>query len=199
MKKYLFCSLLAFVPLSAFSAPNPADFIDEKLKSEIKNFVSNDIVIQSLRFQNEKHKNLTTKGVEELDQLWRKQREDVDQYFVSAVLSNPLSSYLTRVQAHADGKFVEIFVMDFKGLNVGQSAVSSDFWQGDEAKWQKTFLKGSGAVFVDEAEYDEDIDRWRAQYNISITDPATNQAIGAATVELNLTELARLKGEMIDD
>jgi hypothetical protein len=43
----------------------------------------------------------------------------------------------------------EMFVMDAKGLNVGQSDVTSDYWQGDEAKWQKTYGAGPGVVFVD--------------------------------------------------
>jgi hypothetical protein len=33
---------------------------------------------------------------------------------------------------------------------VGQSDVTSDYWQGDEGKWQKTFGTGdANAIFVD--------------------------------------------------
>ena len=35
---------------------------------------------------------------------------------------------------------------DNKGLNVGQSDVTSDYWQGDEAKWKKSYKMGAGAV-----------------------------------------------------
>jgi uncharacterized phage infection (PIP) family protein YhgE len=37
-------------------------------------------------------------------------------------------------------------VKDNKGLNVGQSDVTSDYWQGDEAKWKKSYKMGAGAV-----------------------------------------------------
>ena len=108
------------------------------------------------------------------------------------MLTSPLSSYLTRVQAASLGLFSEIFVMDSVGLNVGQSATTSDYWQGDEAKFQKTYPVGPDAVFIDEAEFNEETGTWRAQVNLTVTDPEGN-SIGAATVELNLTELQRRK------
>jgi hypothetical protein len=110
---------------------------------------------------------------------------------IASTLSSPLSSYLTRVQAGALGLYTEIFVVDSNGLNVGQSAITGDYWQGDEAKFQNTFPNGPDAVFIDEAEWDEDRRIWRAQLNLSIPNQDGTQAIGAATVEVNLTELQR--------
>jgi hypothetical protein len=40
-------------------------------------------------------------------------------------------------------------------MNVGQSDVRSDCWQGDEAKWQQTYLKGADAIHIGEVEFDE--------------------------------------------
>ncbi|CAN0602134.1 unnamed protein product, partial [Ectocarpus sp. 12 AP-2014] len=110
---------------------------------------------------------------------------------ISATLSTPLSSYLTRIQASALGLYTEMFIVDAKGLNVGQSAITGDYWQGDEAKYENTFLVGPDAVFIDEAEWDEDWQIWRAQLNLSIPNEDGTRAIGAATIEVNLTELAR--------
>ena len=84
--------------------------------------------------------------------------------------------------------------MDDKGLNVGQSNISSDFWQGDEAKWQKTFLKDGNAFFVDDPEWNSDTKTWRVQVNIAIPSPQDGAPIGAATFEVNLTELMRRRG-----
>jgi hypothetical protein len=81
--------------------------------------------------------------------------------------------------------------MDANGLNVGQSSITGDYWQGDEAKFQKTFPNGADAVFIDEPEWDDDNKIWRAQMNMSIADPDNGKTIGAATVEFNLTELQR--------
>ena len=87
------------------------------------------------------------------------------------------------------GQVLEIFVMDNRGLNVAQSDVTSDYWQGDEAKWKKTYSVGPDAVFVDEVELDESSQTFQAQISMSIKDPATNAVIGAITVGVNVDEL----------
>jgi hypothetical protein len=80
--------------------------------------------------------------------------------------------------------------MDAVGLNVGQSSITSDFWQGDEAKFKNTFPNGANAVFIDEAEYNEESDTWRSQLNMTMSDQQ-GAPIGAVTIEVNLNELAR--------
>jgi hypothetical protein len=74
-------------------------------------------------------------------------------------------------------------------LNAGQSAITSDFWQGDEAKFQKTFPEGPTAIFIDEPEINKDSGTENVQVNMSITDGTG--AVGTVTVEVNLTELRR--------
>ena len=186
------------VSSTAFSQewkPNVDKLLTDDIKAEIGKVLNNEIVIQSIEDQNEKHAHYTEADITAVDELWKTQRKNEDQYLIAAVLANPLSAYLTRLQAHSGGKFVEMFVMDNKGLNVGQSSVTSDFWQGDEAKWQKSYAKGAGTVFIDDAEYNKDLDRWTLQYNIALSNKE-NKAIGAATVEVNLTELARRNGTL---
>jgi len=74
---------------------------------------------------------------------------------------------------------------------VGQSNITSDYWQGDEAKFSRTFPRGPGTVFLDAAEWHQDSGTWRVQLNLTVADPRSRAAIGAATFEINLTELAR--------
>ena len=133
---------------------------------------------------------LSQDQIDALDKQWRAEREMDDQPLITSVLANPLSSYLTRIQARSLGVLSEIFVMDQNGLNAGQSSITSDYWQGDEAKFQKTYGAGAGAVFLDEPELNEDTKSWRSQLNFTVHD-ADGAPIGHATVEVNLTELAR--------
>lgn len=165
--------------------------IPQEIYKEIEGYLANDIVILSIKNQNQKYKDISNEEVTQLDSRWRAELDSDRKSLISATLSNPLSAYLTRIQAHSLGKFIEIFVMDDRGLNVGQSNISSDYWQGDEAKWQETYLKGPGAVHLGEAEWKDEIKSWTQQVDVAITDPATGTAIGAATFELNLTELDR--------
>ena len=163
--------------------------IDESALTEIRSWLANPVVAMSIHAQNSKYASIPQADVDSLDKQWRAEREADDQPLIAAILSNPLSSYLTQIQAASGGLFTEIFIMDAKGLNVGQSAITSDFWQGDEAKFIKTFPEGNDAVFVDEPELHESSGTWRAQVNMTISEGAS--PIGAVTVEYNLTELSR--------
>lgn len=156
---------------------------------EIAGILAEPIIDYTVAAQNVRYADLGQAEIDALDSQWRAEREQDRQPLISAVLSNPTSSYLTRVQAQSLGLYTEIFVMDHNGLNVGQSNISSDFWQGDEAKFQETFDRGAGSVFIDEPEYREDIGVWAVQVNVSID--RNGSPIGAATFEINLTELAR--------
>ena len=152
-------------------------------------WLSEDVVIDAIKKQNERHAGLSQGDVDRLDKQWRAETGASDQPFIAAVLATPLSQHLKKVKAESAGLYSEIFVMDNMGLNVGQSDVTSDYWQGDEAKWRKTFLAGPDVVFIDEIEHDESAQTFQSQVSMSITDPATNTVIGAVTVGLDVERL----------
>jgi hypothetical protein len=79
--------------------------------------------------------------------------------------------------------------IDAKGLSAGESEVSSDYWQGDELKWQKTYLAGSPVLFVDAAEKDESTQMLQSQASLTISDPQTGKPLGAITIGINLDAL----------
>ena len=197
MWRIVFCISCTII-LSTLS--NPAKAIDlERLPvvatindaviEEVRGWANSRVIHLTLMDRNRKNAGLDQSAIEALDKQWRAERKESDQPLITGVLSNPLSGYLTRIQAGSLGLYTEIFVMDDKGLNAGQSAITSDYWQGDEAKWQKTFLVAPNAVFVDDAEFHEETGTWRAQLNMTLAQGDT--AIGSITVEVNLTELER--------
>ena len=114
------------------------------------------------------------------------------QYF-SPYKTNPTFTanhlHLKDKQVASGGVITEIFVIDAKGLSVGESEISSDYWQGDELKWQKTYLAGASALFVDAAEKDESTQMLQSQASLTISDPNTGQPIGAITIGINLDAL----------
>ena len=109
----------------------------------------------------------------------------------ACLLSNALSSYLKTVKAVSQGLYTEIFVMDNKGLNVGQSDVTSDYWQGDEAKWKKTYKVGPQAMHIGKVKTDESTQTLQSQLSLSIADPDSGQVIGAVTVGVNVEQLGQ--------
>lgn len=169
---------------------DPNTLITDAVIRDVREWLANPVVELSINSQNRLRKNMTQAEIDAADQQWLAEREAEDQPLVAAILTNPLSSYLTQIQARSGGLFAEIFVMDALGLNVGQSSITSDFWQGDEGKFQNTYPNGPDAVFIDEAEYNEDSDTWRSQLNMTMSN-AQRQPIGAVTIEVNLNELAR--------
>ena len=180
-----------FAAVAKPAAPNTAKVITKEMIEDIHKWIDTDVVRQSIVAQNVRYGELAQEKIDALDKQWREEREADDKPLIAATLSNPLSVYLSRMQGKSVGLFVEIFVMDNKGLNVGQSSITSDYWQGDEAKYQKTFPADGMDMFIDEAEWDEDFKIWRAQVNMPVYDAGGSAKIGAVTVEVNLTEAQR--------
>lgn len=193
--RLLFTAASGLALSGAVAAAEPASPDIQKLVTpavikEMRTWIESDIVRISIDTQNSRFAKLGRSTIDTLDQQWVKERESEDKPLIAATLSNPLSIYLSRMQGRSLGLYAEIFIMDQNGLNVGQSSITSDFWQGDEAKFQKTYDVAPDAVFIDEPEFDDEMKVWRGQVNFTVTD-AEGKSIGAATVELNLTELAR--------
>ena len=198
MLRAVLCAIAAgtFVNITSAAADqaNPIaaeQYIDEAFLNGIRAWMSNPILAVTLKGQNKLHTGMSSSQITQLDDQWRREREADDQPLISATLSSPLSIYLTRIQAQSTGVFAEIIVTDNRGLNAGQSSITGDYWQGDEDKFQKTYDVGPDAVFIDKPEYNEATKSWRVQVNMTVVDPNSKEKLGAATVEVNLTELQR--------
>ena len=173
------------------AAPDPTKLITPDVVAAVKKLLAQPVTVISIGASNDAHGNIDQAGIDKLDNEWKNEAKTEKQPLIAEMLSSPLSNYLLYLQAQSAGLYTEMFVMDDKGLNVGQSSVTSDYWQGDEAKYQKTFQVGPDAVFIDEAEFNDDSKTWRAQVNFTVVDPQSGKPIGAATIEMNLTELER--------
>ena len=107
-------------------------------------------IVEAVRAQNARHAGLDYPAVLQLDADWRAGKADL----LAATLDNPLSAFLKRKQAELGGLVIDMLVMDDRGLNAGQTARTSDYFQADEPKWQKSFGAGPDAIFVDAVETD---------------------------------------------
>jgi hypothetical protein len=160
-------------------------------KSVTASWLTNPVVINAVRKQNEAHAGLPQDEIIALDKKWRSETGASDQPMIKSVLANELSRFLANEKEKSAGLFTEIFVMDNKGLNVGQSDVTSDYWQGDEAKWQKTYQVGASAIHLGDVEKDESTQTFQSQLSLPIVDPADNSVVGAITLGVNVEMLAQ--------
>lgn len=154
----------------------------------VKTWLQDPVIIAAVKAQNAEHANLTEEEIIALDNEWRAEKKaGGDMPMINKILNNELSVFLRDIQSKHSSTYTEIFVMDNKGLNVGQNIATSDYWQGDEAKWQETFLKGPDAEHMGKIEKDASTGQDQAQLSFSIADPETGEAIGAITVGVNLS------------
>jgi sensor histidine kinase regulating citrate/malate metabolism len=166
-----------------YDAPMKKHFAEVAAK-----WVNDEKVISAIKAQNQASAALTPAQIDVLDKEWRSGVDAGGNALIKKVMDNPLSAYLKKVQADSKGLYTEIIVMDNKGLNVGLSSMTSDYWQGDEAKFSKSFGAGKNAVFVDEVEQDESTRAFQSQISATISDEAGNP-IGAVTIGINVDGL----------
>lgn len=159
------------------------------IDSEIRNWAQSDEVVNAIRAQNEVSATLSQADIDKQDKQWRDEVKGGDQNMINKVLTNKLSTYLKSVKTHSHGKYIEIFVMDMKGLNVGQSDITTDYWQGDEAKWTETYGRGPMGVLISDVDFDDSTQTYQSQVSIAIVDTKIRKAIGAVTVGINIEML----------
>ena len=155
---------------------------EEKAKPlvfELKKLIQTPEVLAAVKEQNQKHAALTQDDINALDKRWLAK----DSTLINPTVQNQVSNYLRKLQLDSKGMYLEIFVMDNRGLNVGQSGPTSDYWQGDEDKWLKTFKVGPDAVHISKIEYDDSTKMFQFQLSFPVVD--AGEVIGAVTFGIN--------------
>ncbi len=160
MKYKIFQTAAAIVIASGLAVPALADGehvapMKQLAATKVSSWAGNPAVIDAINAQNAKYASLSQADIDKMDKTWRAEVKAGGGPLSSGILANALSAFLKKVKEDSAGLYTEIFVMDNKGLNVGQSDVTSDYWQGDEAKWQKTYSVGPKAVHVGKIDTDE--------------------------------------------
>jgi hypothetical protein len=139
----------------------------------IKKLAADPVVIAAVKAQNA---NKTSRDeIKKLDKAWT----DGGNRLSDEVSARPCSAKLQKLLKDQPD-LIEAFAMDDQGANVCMSDRTSDYWQGDEAKWQKSFNGGKGAVFFDERKFDSSAKAVIIQVSVPVIDQG--KVIGAVTV-----------------
>ncbi len=142
----------------------------------------NSVLIAAVQQQNSEGLSLDT--IKTRDQAWRAVAGLDD--FMRAMTQSDAAKELKKFE-QSQPYFIELFLMDNQGANVAMTSKTSDYWQGDEAKWQESFKGGVGALHVGAVEFDESVQAYLVQVSVPVMD--AGKAIGAITVGINLDEL----------
>src|SRR5262245_9965291 len=88
-----------------------------------------------------------------------------------------------RALVKEDSFVVEAFLTDQNGALVCASRETTDYWQGDEAKWQKTYGEGK-RLFIDEPAQDASTGVYAIQLSTLVSN--AGQKAGALTLTLKI-------------
>ncbi|MFC5068241.1 hypothetical protein [Flaviflagellibacter deserti] len=187
--------------------PGPA--VEKYAKDFLAKWSKDPKLLAAIKASTAEHKKMSLDDVTVMDSQWRvaksgpeKEKKAVDslteltkdslevntkkgEELIKAARGNATSKFLTEQMEKAEpkGAVTEIFVMDGWGWNVGQTGGTSDYYQGDEGKWQKTFASDGVEVLPI---VEEDGVRY-SHVSLPIKDGDKN--IGAVTIGVDVSKV----------
>ena len=176
---------------AAQSQPSAEEFgemVLEYARTDLQSWITDPVIIYAIKEQNELRADVSDFKIRGMDKRWIDGGKYGD--MVLEMLDRQASIITRDRRELSNGIITEIIVMDNRGMNVAISDRTSDFYQGDEAKYQETFLKGPNAVHVSELEFDESTQKIQTQVSLTVTDPENGQPIGAVTLGIDLQALS---------
>ncbi len=190
MSKHTKCAVMAVSLIFAANAAMAAE--DARLKkvedyvvANIKPWLGDPKVVDAVKAQNVVDSKLKSADIDKMDIGWL---ERTDKKLIDSRMNNDLSTFLRKKKEALGNVVLEIFAFDNKGLNVGQTDLTEDYNQGDEAKYWKTYGVGPDAIFVDKIGPDGGKPNI-SQASLTIKDPVSGQAIGAVTVGIDVDQM----------
>ncbi len=183
---------LLTVAATAFLAALPAkanEFegaLRDLAEGQLMGWMAEPALIDAINAQNAAHTGLSQADIDALDQTWRAEIGAAVSPMIDDILARPGSSILRERKEAAGGLITEVFVTDNRGLNVAQSDITSDLWQGDEAKFTESYGTPQGTIHFGDIELDDSTQTYQSQISFPVYDPALNVVIGAVTFGVNL-------------
>lgn len=172
-------AVLALCP-AAF-ASDSAEAVRKLAASELAALGKDPVIVAAVKAQNAAGRTLDE--VKALDARWQATAGVAD--FMKALMDSPAGKQLTEWRkSHAYAS--EIFVMDKLGANVAQTDKTSDYWQGDEAKFTECF-KGTGEIFLGKMEFDESSQTYSIQVSVPVLDG--DALIGAICIGVDVEKV----------
>ena len=131
-KLLLATSFVAVMSTSAMAAGAHVAPLEAYAQDTVAQWIANSVIIDAIKAQNIANADLTEAQIIDLDNVWRAETDASSRPMIDEILANAVSALLANYKDASMGMVTEIFIMDNKGMNVGQSDVTSDYWQGDE-------------------------------------------------------------------
>lgn len=175
-------------PAAAFDAASAKAKAEQILRAEVAALQASPAVVAAINAANAAQTGYSDAALASLDKAWREETKTGRGPLINPIRDNPASAVLRDHQQKSGGLMAEAFIFGAKGLNVAQTSVTSDYLQADEPKYQLTFLKGPGAIHIEEPKFDESANTYVITASATLSDPRTGAAIGGVTVNVDLSK-----------
>lgn len=162
-----------------------AEEVPQKVKDlapKLAEIGSDPVIVSAVKAANAENKTLDQ--IKATDDKWRSEAGIAD--YMQALMDSECGKHLADIKEGAE-YYTEMFVMDNQGANVCMSDKTSDYWQGDEDKFQKSFADGQGAIHIGEVEFDDSSQAYSVQVSVPVKDGGA--VIGAITIGLDIEEI----------
>ena len=184
MKILNFATVAALVLSSSLAS---AEAVPEGVKSiapTLMDYGKSPALIAAVKQQNAS--GLSLDEIKKRDSDWRA-ATGVNE-FMKSLMSGAAAKQMLSIE-QSRPYFIEFFLMDNQGANVAMTSKTSDYWQGDEAKWKQSYKNGEGALHIGEVEFDTSAQAYLVQVSVPVVDGG--KTIGAMTIGINLDELEK--------
>jgi hypothetical protein len=158
--------------------------------AEITRLSANSSLVDAIIVQNAQTYRLKANDIAALDRQYQadvKTQSGIATELMARAPSQMLKDYAERAQ----DRIVLIMLMDKAGLNVADSRLTHDYWQGDEEKFTQTLPLGPGAVHWGAAERDDVTGRVMHMVARTVIDPKTGEPIGVIAIGYDKLALGR--------
>jgi hypothetical protein len=121
----------------------------------------------------------TSAQIQARDQAWMNNPKEP----LRAALSRGACADRLRALAADDAAIAEVILTDANGANVCVSRETSDYWQGDEPKWEKPYKEGVDP-FIDTPALDVSTGTYAVQISVPVLE--RKRRIGAVTLTVKI-------------
>ncbi|MGQ9747336.1 MAG: PDC sensor domain-containing protein [Candidatus Caldatribacteriaceae bacterium] len=148
-------------------------------EQELVRWGKDSVIVEAVKIQNEK--GVSLEEIQAFDAQWIATPGVAD--FMKPFLENECAQHLLEFQK-TNSYFAEIFVTDNQGALVAATNKTSDYWQGDEAKFTECYRDGKGTLYFGEVEFDESAQTYLVQVSVPVVEG--EQTIGVIVVGIEV-------------
>lgn len=154
------------------------------------------LLVQAVLQENKTRGDMTLSRIHALDQQWLQEQQQTEQPLIDSVRNNSLSLWLKQQQASYKGLVSEIIVTDQHGLNIAASEVTTDYWQGDEAKFAEPFFASQDQPYMGPLSYDQSTQRYQVHVSNTVRNPSSGEVTGVIILGIDIERALKMENSL---